>query len=146
MPENHSIIAFDFGERRIGCAHGNAMIQIAHPLETITGKSNQEKFQKIQKIIQTWQPEKLVVGLPFQSDGKPSEITPLVRKFAHRLHRTFQLPIYLVDERYSSAMAEELLKEAHVFGRKQKPVLDQVAAMAILDSYFSGNFCETISE
>ena len=145
MPE-HSVLAFDFGLARIGCAVGNKIIAVAHPISTITGASNNEKFEKIEELIKTWQPETLVVGLPFHSNGEESDIAPTVRRFARRLHGRFRLPVSLVDERLSSVFAESLLKEAQVFGKKQKAVSDQVAAMAILQTYFSGAITETINE
>ncbi|EGK10919.1 Holliday junction resolvase RuvX [Kingella kingae] len=135
-PTQGSALAFDFGEQRIGVAQGEASIGIAHPLITITGQSNDDKFAQIAKQIQAWQPSCLVVGLPSHLDGTEHEITQLARKFGRRLHGRFALPVYWVDERLSSVYAEELLRQAQVFGRKQKAKLDQVAAQAILQSFF----------
>ena len=129
-------LAFDFGEMRIGVAQGNREIAIAHPIATITGQSNEEKFIAIAQLITQWQPEYLVVGLPVHADGTEHEVTALARKFGHRLNARFRLPIYWADERFSSLYAEELLKQAQVFGKKNKAVLDQVAAQAILQSFF----------
>lgn len=133
---NGGAMAFDFGERRIGVAQGNAEMAIAHPLATVTGNSNDEKFNIINKLIQEWQPEYFVVGLPVHADGTEHELTALARKFGHRLNARFRLPVYWADERFSSLYAEELLKQAQVFGKKNKAVLDQVAAQAILQSAF----------
>lgn len=133
---NGGAMAFDFGETRIGVAQGNAEMAIAHPLATVTGNSNDEKFNIINKLIQEWQPEYFVVGLPVHADGTEHELTALARKFGHRLNARFRLPVYWADERFSSLYAEELLKQAQVFGKKNKAVLDQVAAQAILQSAF----------
>ncbi|XXQ68895.1 Holliday junction resolvase RuvX [Neisseriaceae bacterium B1] len=139
LPQIGACLAFDFGETRIGVAQGDCSLGIATPLITISGSSNDEKFAKIAALIQEWQPERLVVGLPTHLDGTEHELTQLARKFGHRLNGRFKLPIYFVDERLSSVLAEELLKQAGIKGRKQKPMLDQVAAQAILQSFFDGS-------
>ena len=129
-------LAFDFGEARIGVAEGAAEVGTAHPLATVTGEGNEAKFAAIAKLVTEWQPRQLVVGLPAHTDGSEHELTRLCRKFGRRLHGRFGLPVYWVDERLSSLYAESLLAEAQVFGRKQKAVLDQVAAQAILHTFF----------
>lgn len=139
LPQTGTCLAFDFGETRIGVAQGDCSLGIATPLTTISGSSNDEKFAKIAALIQEWQPERLVVGLPTHLDGTEHELTQLARKFGHRLNGRFKLPIYFVDERLSSMLAEELLKQAGVKGHKQKAMLDQVAAQAILQSFFNGS-------
>lgn len=142
LPKQGLCLAFDFGESRIGVAQGELSVRIATPLTTVSGSSNQEKFNRIQTIIQEWQPEYLVVGLPIHLDGQEHELTHLARKFGQRLNGRFHLPVFFVDERLSSLHAESLLRQAQVFGRKQKAVLDQVAAQAILCSFFDGSCVE----
>lgn len=131
-------LAFDFGQTRIGVAQGDTAVGIAHPLATVIGGSNDEKFQRIAVLLAEWQPQFLVVGVPFHSDGSEHEMTRLAQKFGRSLNGRFRLPVYWVDERLSSLYAEELLREAGLRGRKQKPVLDQVAAQAILQGFFEG--------
>ncbi|WP_416192455.1 Holliday junction resolvase RuvX [Neisseria sp. CCUG12390] len=135
-------LAFDFGEVRIGVAQGDAELGMAHPLATVTGSSNEAKFDAIAKLVKEWQPLQLVVGLPTHTDGTEHELTRLSRKFGRRLQGRFHLPVYWVDERMSSLYAESLLAEAQVFGRKQKAVLDQVAAQAVLQGFFEGGAAE----
>ena len=135
-------LAFDFGEARIGVAQGDAELGMAHPLATVTGNSNDAKFEAIAKLVAEWQPKQLVVGLPTHADGTEHELTRLSRKFGRRLNGRFQLPVFWIDERMSSLYAESLLAEAQVFGRKQKAVLDQVAAQAILQGFFEGGAAE----
>ncbi|MBV8048091.1 MAG: Holliday junction resolvase RuvX [Paludibacterium sp.] len=135
MPEGGAL-AFDFGERRIGVAVGDGLLGIAHPLCTIDTESNDERFARIAALIDEWRPQALVVGLPTHADGTEHELTRLSRRFANRLKGRFALPVWLVDERHTSLLAESLLKEAGLRGRKQKPVLDQVAAQAILQTWF----------
>ena len=135
-------LAFDFGEVRIGVAQGDAEVGLSHPLTTVTGGSNEAKFEAVAKLVDEWQPVQFVVGLPVHADGTEHELTRLSRKFGRRLQGRFKLPVYWVDERMSSLYAENLLAEAQVFGRKQKAVLDQVAAQAILQGFFEGGAVE----
>lgn len=135
-------LAFDFGEVRIGVAQGDAEVGLSHPLTTITGSSNEAKFEAVAKLVGEWRPVQFVVGLPVHADGTEHELTRLSRKFGRRLQGRFKLPVYWVDERMSSLYAESLLAEAQVFGRKQKAVLDQVAAQAILQGFFEGGAAE----
>ena len=104
-PASGGCLAFDFGETRIGAAQGDCRIRIAHPIATITGNSNDEKFARIAALIQEWQPENLIVGLPVHIDGSEHALTRLARKFGHRLNGRFRLPVYWVDERLSSVYA-----------------------------------------
>ena len=90
-----TVLAFDFGEARIGVAQGDAELGLSHPLATVTGNSNDEKFNAIAKLIREWQPKHLVVGLPTHADGTEHELTRLSRKFGRRLHGRFNLPIYI---------------------------------------------------
>ena len=129
-------LAFDFGLARIGVAQGDAEVGLAHPLRTLQVQSKAQYLAAIEVLIKEWQPRQLVVGLPLHMDGTEHGTTVLCRRFAQRLQRRFQLPVYGVDERLSSVVAESLLAEAQVFGRKQKALLDQVAAQAILYTFF----------
>lgn len=130
------ILAFDFGEKRIGVAVGNPGLSLAHPLATVSDENTEGRFNSISKLIEEWQPVLLVVGLPTHADGTEHELTRLSRRFARRLEGRFGIKTVLVDERYSSMSASTALREAGVKGRKQKSVLDQVAAQLILQSYF----------
>ncbi len=133
-----TVLAFDFGERRIGVAVGEHLIKSANPLITIDSESNEVRFTQITQLIQEWQPVLLVVGLPLSLDGAETEMTQLCKKFARRLNGRFNLPVALIDERYSSAHASQLLNQTGIKGRAQKTMLDQVAAQTILQSYFDG--------
>jgi putative Holliday junction resolvase len=130
-----TILAFDFGEKRIGVAVGDNLVGLAHPLQTISAESNDVRFATIASLIAEWRPVLLVVGLPTHMDGTEHALTLLCKKFARRLEGRFNLPVALVDERLTSAEASQTLKELGVGGRKQKPMLDQVAAQLILQHY-----------
>lgn len=134
-PRPTTVLGFDFGTRRIGVAVGDRMIGVAHPLQTIHGESNDQRFAAIAALIREWLPGLLVVGLPFHLDGREHEMTLRCRRFSRQLEGRFNLPVALVDERLSSAAASQDLREIGVFGRRQKAMLDQVAAQRILQSY-----------
>ena len=130
-----TLLAFDFGTRRIGVAIGNSLSGTARPLTTLHGEKNEQRFAAIEDIMREWQPAALVVGLPCNDDGSPHEMTRLCRRFANRLKGRFNLPVILVDERYTSAAASSELSAAGVHGIRQKPLLDQYAAQQILQAY-----------
>ncbi|HUX91613.1 MAG TPA: Holliday junction resolvase RuvX [Gallionellaceae bacterium] len=131
-----TLLAFDFGLKRIGVAVGNTIAHTTRPLITLHGEQNEARFAAIAALIKEWQPAALVVGLPCNDDGTPHEMTRLCRRFANRLKGRFNLPTILVDERYTSASASAQLTEMGVRGIKQKPVIDQVAAQHILQAFF----------
>jgi putative Holliday junction resolvase len=131
-----TLLAFDFGTRRIGVAVGNTVSATARPLTTIDDERNEVRFRAIAELIREWQPTALVVGLPCNDDGSPHELTALCRRFANRLKGRFDLPTLLVDERYTSAAASSVLDEEGIHGRKQKSLIDQYAAQQILQAYF----------
>jgi putative holliday junction resolvase len=131
-----TVMAFDFGEKRIGVATGETMLKTAHALTTIDAEQNEVKFKQIGLLIAEWRPSLLVVGLPMHMDGEAHLMTQLAKKFAQRLEGRFNLPVVMQDERLSSAEAAQNLTEAGVKGNKQKAILDAVAAQTILQSYF----------
>lgn len=120
-----SVLAFDFGEKRIGIAIGNTQLRQAQSLNTIRYKSIDDAFGAIKKILDEWQPDLLVVGLPRHPDGAPHEMTQRATRFGNQLNGRFRLPIAWVDERYSSAVAEDQFGD-----------IDAQAAVLILDQYF----------
>ena len=131
-----TVLAFDFGEKRIGVAVGDTVVGIAHPLTTIAAADRQRRFAAISVLIAEWQPTRLVVGLPSHHDGTEHELSRLARKFAAQLSGRFGLPVEFVDERLTSVAAELSLAAAGVAPRKRKLRVDQVAAQEILQDYF----------
>jgi len=121
--QSGTVLAFDFGEKRIGIAVGEHLLASANPLMTIDNESNEIRFQMITKLVSEWQPRLLVVGLPLSLDGSEHAVTQLCKKFARRLNGRFNLPVALIDERYSSAEASQRLNEAGIRGRAQKEML-----------------------
>jgi len=131
-----TLLAFDFGTKRIGVAVGNTLLRRANPLTTINDEKTDARFAKIANLLAEWQPSALVVGLPSNDDGTPHELTALCRRFANRLKGRFNLPVILVDERYTSLAASAALNEQGIRGREQKILIDQYAAQQILQAYF----------
>jgi putative Holliday junction resolvase len=130
------VLAFDFGEKRIGVAVGDSGVRIAHPLSTISAEDNATRFAEIGKVIAEWHPAQLVVGLPMHADGTEHEVSRLARRFAQRLEGRFGLPAVLVDERLTSRAAESRLRESGVRGRDIEALLDAHAAREILEAWF----------
>jgi putative holliday junction resolvase len=139
-----TVLAFDYGEKRIGVAVGETMLKLAHPLTTIQSAENAIKFAQIAALIQEWRPELLIVGLPTHLDGEAHLMTQLSKKFAQRLEGRFNLPVMMIDERLSSAEAAQSLKEQGITGIQQKSMIDQVAAQTILQSYFDRMLTTTV--
>ena len=125
-----TILAFDFGLKRIGVAIGNSMICQAKPLSVITATANEPKFAAIDSLIREWGASRIVVGLPSHPDGTEHEMSARCRRFANQVHGRFNLPVELVDERYSSA----------VITAKRGEVIDDRAAAIILQQYFDANY------
>ena len=122
---HQSLLAFDFGIKRVGVATGNRFSQSAEPLKTIA-LEGEPRFLAIAKLIKEWQPDALVIGVPFHPDGAEHDITVRARRFGRQLHGRFGLPIYEVDERYTSVAAQSL-------GARD---VDSAAAALILEQYF----------
>jgi putative Holliday junction resolvase len=138
-----TILAFDFGLKRIGTAVGNLELGLAHPLSTISNENRSTCFAAIAQLIEEWQPVLLVVGLPSYPNGSEHELTRRSRRFAQRLESRFGIETLLVDERYTSVTASAALRDAGVNGIKRKHMLDQVAAQLILQTYFDGRDAAT---
>lgn len=120
------VFGFDFGVKRIGVATGNTLTGQAQPLEIIDAIDNATRFARIGALIDEWRPARLVVGEPRHPDGAEHDMTLRARRFANQLNGRFNLPVELVDERYSSA----------VIPAKRGERIDAKAAAIILQQYF----------
>ena len=134
-----NILSFDFGEKRIGVAIGNSITKSSHPLETINTSKNTERYKLIELLLKTWEPIKLVIGYPLNDDGTLSKMSLLAKKFGIKLTNKYNIPITMIDERFTSSEADLELKKFEKNFKKRKIVVDQVAAMIILDSFFQNN-------
>lgn len=131
-----TVLAFDFGEKRIGVATGELDLGIAHPVSTIEAESNQQRLAAVAALVAQWKPALLVVGLPLHPDGAEHELTRAARRFANRLRERFRLHTVLVDERYTSAAADMALAQAGTHSARRRRALDPVAAQQILQAWF----------
>ena len=138
MPDTpETILAFDFGSRRIGVAVGQQVTNSASPLGVIRNSQDGPDWEHIQRLIREWSPARLVVGLPVHADGSSSAVTKLVHSFIENLAQ-FGLATDTVDERYSSVEAEQLLRagrSAGVGGRISKEMIDSTAALLIAERW-----------
>jgi len=103
-PNLQTFLALDFGIKRTGFAVGNRLMRTAQPQGTITAEGD-ARFAKIAAQLKEWQPDALVVGVPFHPDGVAHENTVRARRFARQLHGRFRLPVFEVDERYTTTEA-----------------------------------------
>lgn len=142
MPDENSrptgtIIAFDFGYRRIGVAVGQTLTGSATPLAVVP-VSNQPDWQAITDIIKEWKPAAIVVGLPLAGDGGDTDMSKGTRRFGRQLHGRFGVPVLFEDERLTSFGAEERFVEARSRGemrRKDAAFKDAIAAQIILENW-----------
>ena len=100
-----SFLAFDFGQKRTGVASGNRLLRGATPQATIKAEGADARFAQVEARIREWQPDALVVGVPFHPDGAAHENTRRAQKFARQLRGRFNLQVFEVDERYSTTEA-----------------------------------------
>ena len=135
-PAAGTILAFDFGTRRIGVAVGETPVRLAHPLATIEAATSDDRFAGIASLIDEWRPVVLVVGLPTHADGTRHELTLRAEKFARQLQGRFRLPVVMVDERHTTEAANSILIDTGVRPPQHQRVRDQLAAQVILQAYF----------
>ena len=131
-----TVLAFDFGTRRIGVAVGNTLLRVARPLTTIAAEATAARFAAVAALIDEWQPNVLVVGVPVHADGVPHEMTARAERFARQLEGRFGIEVARVDERYTTEEAESMLAAAGVRAGDRKAVRDEVAAQLILQAWF----------
>jgi len=125
-PATRSFLAFDYGTRRVGVATGNALTRNPQPLRTVAAVGD-ARFEAIGRLITEWQPDALVVGVPFHPDGAAHDNTERARRFARQLQGRFKLAVHEVDERYTTT-------EALSLGARD---VDAASAAIILDQFFA---------
>lgn len=120
-----TFLAFDFGLKRVGTATGSALLRQGQPLRTIAAEGD-ARFTAIAALVKEWQPDALVVGVPFHPDGAEHDNTRRARRFARQLQGRFGLPVHEVDERYTTT-------EALAAGARDA---DAASAVLILEQFF----------
>jgi len=135
----HTLLGFDFGAKRIGVAVGQTLTASTQPLATVTVINGKPDWPHINRLLETWQPDLIIVGLPLQMDGSEQAITRAARRFGHRLNGRYNLPVEMVDERLTSHDAQEIISQQRRSGQRRKhsskAALDQIAAELILKTW-----------
>jgi putative Holliday junction resolvase len=124
-----TIMAFDYGTRRVGVAVGNTETRASQALKTISATNADALFKELENLLKEWQPDQIVVGLPTHPDGTKHEMTAKAKRFGNQLHGRFNLSVTWVDERYTSAVLES--------DPKMRDNLDAHSAALILEQYFA---------
>lgn len=128
-----TLLSFDYGDRHIGVAVGQSLTGTANPLQTIRFDDSAPDWDAIARVVDTWQPDALVVGLPLNMDGTEQSVTRSARRFAMELKRRYAKPVHLVDERLTTREARSRLESEGRGGADDHPV----AAQIILESWFN---------
>jgi len=134
-PQITTVLGFDYGAKRIGIATGQTITGSATPVTTLTAVNNSPDWDSIQKLIEQWKPDALIVGIPYYLDGKESEMTKTVQGFSEQLEKRFGKSVYQVNETLSSYEAEQALKKNMKIGKHNKQEIDKMAAAVIVQSW-----------
>jgi len=134
-----TVLGFDYGEKRIGIATGQTITGNASPLDTVTAINHKPDWQKIEKIIKEWQPDLLIVGIPYYLDGSPSEMTKKAERFSRQLEGRFQIPTRTINETLSSFEAEQELQKKVKITQHNKQEIDKMSAAIIVQSWLEQN-------
>jgi len=131
-------LGFDYGVKKIGVAVGDTETNIANALATVRAVNQKTGWREITKIIDTWQPVKMIVGISRQEDGSDNEVTPKMTRFARQLEGRYRCSVELFDEALTTFEAKQILfDEVQVSANKLWEVQDQVAAQLILQSWLN---------
>ncbi len=137
-----TVLAFDFGLKRIGIAAGDTLTASAAPRPAAAVHQNKPDWDAIAREVRMLSPGLLVVGAPYNADGSPGTLAPAARRFAAELERRFGLPVNMVDERWSSLEASAALKAQRSSGERRRRVrkedIDSASAAVILERWFMG--------
>lgn len=129
-----SALGFDFGTHKIGIAVGQSLTGTATPVTTLSYVKMKPDWQGIERIIEEWQPETLVVGLPYQMDDEEAELAVRAKRFARQLQGRYKLPVEMIDERLTSKEAMNRLGKKSA---KDVSLVDSMAAKLILETWLN---------
>lgn len=133
-----TVLGFDYGRRRIGVAVGQEITGTATELASLPAREGVPDWPALERLVQRWAPDALVVGVPYHMDGREHELTGQARRFARQLQGRFHLPVHEVDERLSSHEAEAIAAERRAAGhprRIRKGDIDRLAARIIVEDW-----------
>ena len=129
-----AVLGFDYGVRKIGVAVGQTMTRTATPLRTLPTRDDKPDWDAITRLIDEWQPEALVVGLPYEMDDQEAPVAVRARRFARQLEGRYRLPVHLADERLTT---REAINQLGRDARRDALRIDAVAARLILETWLS---------
>jgi len=130
-------MGFDFGTKKIGVAIGQRLTQTASALPELPAKEGQPQWDAVAALIEEWQPDALVVGIPLNEDGSDNALSKRARKFGNRLHGRFGLPLFPVNEHLSSFDARDQIQQYSGRAAQSKRNIDSVAAALIIETWFA---------
>ena len=137
MSQVRTFLGFDFGMKNIGVAVGQELTHTANPLTVIKAREGIPNWDQIQALIDEWQPQKLIVGLPYNMDGSEQEMTAAARRFGNRLNGRFHLPVEWQDERLSTFEALDQLGIQSKMQSNNREDVDRISAQLILQSWLN---------
>ncbi len=139
-PRPRLVLAFDYGGRRIGVACGDTVSRTARPLKGIDNSPAGPRWDVVEGLLRDWQPDLIVVGLPYNVDDSENVMSTAARGFAREIEARHALSVHLVDERYSSLEAQSRLRAERESGARKRRVgkadIDAAAACVILERWF----------
>ncbi len=134
-----TLMAFDYGKKRMGIAMGQRIIQSANGITCISAKDGKPNWDELDKLVKEWQPDAFVVGLPLNMDGSESDMSKRANKFSKRLHGRFGKPSFTIDERLSTFAAKQTAKAHGHKGHYKSDPVDELAAQIILQTWLEEN-------
>lgn len=141
-PTARLVLGFDYGERRIGIAAGGPLTGGARPVGVVAAHAGEPDWPAIGRHLRDWQPELVVVGVPYNMDGTPGRITQAAMDFAARLGERFRVTVTTVDERLSSHEAHDRLRQQRASGERPRRVrpgdVDAMAACVLVEQWLRG--------
>jgi putative Holliday junction resolvase len=140
MTEAQTVIGVDFGTGSIGFAVGQTLTGTAQPLNAIKAQDGVPNWDNVKQLLDEWQPDLVVVGLPLNMDGTEQEMTVRARKFANRLHGRFGVQVTTHDERLTTTDAKAQLFAAGGYKKLKKGAIDSMSAVVILESWFESQY------
>lgn len=130
-----TVLGIDYGLKRIGIATGQTITGSASPITTLNQINGSTDWESIEKLIDQWKPQALIVGMPYYLDGQENDMTKVVEAFCLELEQRFAMPIFKINEALSSYEAEAILKKNTKIGKHNKHEIDKMAAAIIVQNW-----------
>lgn len=135
--KNSTFLGFDFGTKRIGVAVGQNITKTARALTTLKAKNGTPNWQEIEKLLEEWQPDAVIIGIPVDMEGEDLPVTPAARNFAQQIQKRFQLVVHEADERLTTKAARAEMFQQGGYRAIENSEIDAVAAKLILESWLN---------